>query len=67
MHTEQDTFDRLRRSTYAEAWTEYTLIFVQYEVRAGTAWCEKQADEVLSTMGWSIKDLIEYERTHRDT
>lgn len=67
MYTEQDTIDRLRRSTYAEACAEYTMVFMQYEVRAGIAWCEQLAEEILSDMGWSINDLIEYERVHNGT
>jgi len=60
MVTEEDTFNRLRRVSYAEACTEYTIVFMQYEVQAGTDWCNEWADIVLKPLGWSIKDLTEY-------
>ena len=64
MSTEQDTFDRLRRVSYAEACTEYTMVFMQYEVQAGTAWCNAYADKILRDIGWSLKDLEHYGRIH---
>jgi hypothetical protein len=64
MHTEQDTFDRLRRSSYAEACTEYTMVFLQYDAIAGEAWCKKYAEEILQSMGWTLTDLEHYERTY---
>jgi hypothetical protein len=60
MGTEEDTFNRLRRVPYAEAFTEYTIVFMQYEVQAGTVWCNEWADVILKPLGWSIKDLEEY-------
>jgi hypothetical protein len=64
MGTEEDTFDRLRRATYAEACTEYTMVFLQYHARAGDDWCNEHANNILKTMGWSLKDLEHYGRIH---
>jgi hypothetical protein len=60
MYTEQDTFDRLRRVSYAEACTEYTMVFLQYDAIAGEAWCNAHADKILRDIGWSLKDLEHY-------
>ena len=64
MHTEQDTFDRLRRVSYAEACTAYTMVFMEYHAQAGDAWCKEWAREILKPLGWTLESLAEYERTH---
>lgn len=62
MSTEQDTFDRLRRVSYAKACTEYTMVFLQYHAQAGDDWCNAYADKILRDIGWSLKDLEHYGR-----
>lgn len=60
MYTEQDTFDRLRRVSYAEACTEYTMVFLQYDAIAGEAWCNAHAAIILKDLGWTLQDLEHY-------
>jgi len=57
MGTEQDTFDKLRRSSYADACVAYTMSCWHLPSNATKEEMEDASREALSILGWTHEDL----------
>ena len=59
MGSEQDTFDKLRRSSYNDACLAYTLAFMSLPSYATSEHKIAASEDALRVLGWTYRSLLE--------
>lgn len=68
LKTEQDTFDKLRRSSYNAACVAYTMACMSNNLPSTATIDEmnETAKDALGALGWTHEDLSAYDMKQRD-